>query len=106
MTLVEGALVLFDSHFMVDQDSWQNVEALFTNSFDSATKQEEVSDDLAALKIEDYMLDDCSNKDAIKRLIYCIATSVPLALPSNRNDTLQKKFLKLAVNGTEWGLHT
>lgn len=94
MTLAGSALTLIDSHFQIDQDNWQYVDALFRDRYDSVTKLKEVSDELTAMKISDFQESAKSEKDALTRLIDRLAALTPLALPSDRNDVMQKMLPK------------
>lgn len=69
------------------------------------TKQEEISDELASLKISDFRREGKNDKEAVTELIDRVAALTLLALPSGRSDSMQKRLLRSAVSGTQWGLH-
>lgn len=95
---------MFDIHFLVDEDDRNNVNTLLTNLYDSCTKQQEVSDDPAALRTGDFRKDALGEKEALRSLVDRIAVLNPTALPSDRNDTMQKCFLRSTVSRTDWEL--
>lgn len=57
MTMGSRALILFDSHFDIDSHNWERVDAVFKNGYVSVTKQEEVSYELATLKLAEFQKD-------------------------------------------------
>lgn len=81
MKLVGSTLTQLDIHVEIDYNNWERVDALFTTRFSSATKQEEVSDELAALKIDEFQKDMESEKGALTKLIYRAVVLTSLALP-------------------------
>lgn len=105
MTLSGSALTLLDSNFLINGDNSENVDALFISRFDSVAKQEEVSDELATVRVSDFQKDDENNKDGLAKLFDIITTLIPLSLPSDLSDSMQKIFLKGTLNGTDWALH-
>lgn len=105
MTIDESALTLFDAHFEIDHTNWTTIDNLFTQRYDSTTKQEEVSDELTALKLEDFKNEKNDDKEALSKLVDRIAKLYQLSIPSDRNEAMQKRFLQRAVSGKDWALH-
>lgn len=66
MTMVGGALGLFDSHYAIKSSSWNEVDALFNFRFDSQAKKEEVLHDVASLNISSLKTEGEFEKDALK----------------------------------------
>lgn len=81
MKLIGSALTLFDFHFAIENSHWPQVNALVTEQFDSQIKKGKVSDKIAGLKITTVRKDEGTEKNALSRLFYGIATRNPLALP-------------------------
>lgn len=104
MTLNGSALPLFNAHFVIDEANWSQVDVLFTQRYDLPTKQEEVSDELSSLNIEDFTKEEGADREALMQVIDQMETLYPLSIPSNRNDTMLKGFLRQAISGTEWAL--
>lgn len=101
MTLAGSAFTLFDSHFETDRHKWERVDALSINWHDSETKQEQVSDEPAALKIVEFQKDSKSKKEGLTKFVARMDMLTPLALLSDRNDVMQERFLRSDVRGTE-----
>lgn len=78
VTLKGNTLTMFHSHFLIDQDNWIILDTLFKNRYDSCTKQQEASNELATLQIGDFQKDDTSDKDALSKLTYRISRLPPL----------------------------
>lgn len=94
MTLSGSALTPFNSHFVIDRPDWAQVVDMFSKRYGSVTKQDEISKKLSSLRIEDFRKEGGSNKEALGDLSDRIATLYPLSLPTDRNDMMQKIFLK------------
>lgn len=105
MTVAGSALTLFHAHFIVENANWPLVDILSTSRYDSSTKQEEVSDEIASLHTSNFREDGDKERGALSNLIDRIAMLNPLAILSDRNDTVQKRFLRSAVRGRAWDLH-
>lgn len=103
--LLKAHLPFFDASFAVDITNWSRINHLFSQWYDSATKQKEFSDKLALLILEHYKKINDGDKDALTKSVGRIAKSYPLSFPSHRNEAMQKRFLKKAVSGSDWPLH-
>lgn len=101
MTLSGSALTLFDSHFVIDQINCAQVVDFFNKQYDSETKQEEMSEELRSLRIKKFRKEGSSDEEALESLVDCITTLYPLSLPSDRNNLMQKRFLRQAVSETD-----
>lgn len=82
-----------------------SIDLLFTHRYDSATKQEEVSDELASLKLDDFKEEQDGEKEALSKLVATIAKLYPFSIPSTSNESMQWPFLKSAGSGLGWALH-
>lgn len=105
MTLSGSALTQFDRHIHIDQDIWTNVDSLFTSRYNSFTKQEDVSDELASLMVTDFRKEGKNDKDVLTELIDRVATLTPLALRSDCRYNMQKTFLWSAASSSKCGIH-
>lgn len=105
LTRVGSSIRLLDNKFPVDKNNWGDVDMLFTNRDGSFTKQEEISDKLAAFRDAGYQNDDFQNEEELTKLIDQIATPVPLAQPSGSTEVMQKRLLKGAVGSTICLMH-
>lgn len=60
--------------------------------------QEDFSDELTSLKIDNFKRNKEDVKEALKKLIERMAKLYQLSIPSHRNEAMQKRFLKRAVS--------
>lgn len=99
------ALTLFDVHFAVDGPDWPQVDDLFSNIFCSRKKQEEVSNELALLRIAQFREESKGVNEALETLVDKISKLYPLPIPSDKNEVVQKRSFRQAESGTDWRLH-
>lgn len=62
-------------------------------------------DELGSLKMDDCRKEDTTEKKALTKLVDWIVKLYPLLLTSDRNQAMQKRFLKRTVSGTLWALY-
>lgn len=86
MTTNDNALTLFGVHFAFDHTDWTTIDHLFTQRFDPATKQGEVSDELTSFKLKYFKKTDY--KKVLSRLVDLIANLYLLSVLSDRNEAM------------------
>lgn len=67
---------------------------MFLNRYESHTKQEEVFDELAVLRIDDFLKDTNIDKDVLSEVVHRVSNLTTFDLPSDRSEAMQKRFLK------------
>lgn len=105
LTLLETTLILLDAHFAIDEPNWPQVGVLISNKFSSRKRQEEVSDELASPRIAQFREETKGEKKALEKVVDKISKLDALSLPSDQNEIVQKRLLKQAVSGTDYGIH-
>lgn len=105
MTLAASAVRLSHVQFTINAVDWQTIDKLFMNCFDSSTKQEGISNEFASLHISDLCKEGDTEKEALNKAIDHKATLNALALQSDRNNMGQRRILRSAIHGKNWGLH-
>lgn len=68
MTTDDSALIFFDAPFAVVHTDWIAIEYMFTQRYDSKTKQEEVSGEMTLLKLNDFKVENNKEKKALIKL--------------------------------------
>lgn len=94
MTTDDSAVTLFDAYFAVQYTNMTTIKILFSQWYDSATKQEEVLDELVLLKLNGFKGEKDDDNEALTKLVDRIARLYPLSIPSDRKETIGKDFLK------------
>lgn len=83
---------------------WKHFCGIFTNRYDSVTKQNGISNRLVILKMEDVKDEDDDDYAALDKHIARIDQLTPMARPKDRADKAKVRFLSSAINGTTCGL--
>lgn len=64
-----------------------------------------MSEELSTLRIEEFCKKEENENEGLVKLVDRIVKIYPLSFPTDRNEAMQKRFLKQTVSETEWGLH-
>lgn len=102
LTVHGSTLKLLDNHLLINQNNRACVDNLFSSRYDFITRQEEVSHELNAIRIESYQTSDEGDKTALPIIIDNINTLPLLVLPAGETDKMKRRFLRMAVSGADW----
>lgn len=88
MSFDNSVVTLFDANFAVGFTDWSKIDHLFSQRYDSARKEEEVPDDLASVKLEEYKRETEDDKNALRKVVDRIAKLYSLSIPSDKNEAM------------------